>query len=1133
MNPHRLPRLLLPLFLLSGFSGYGQLLTESFDNPAFPPAGWRNANVNTDPSSISNVWIYASSAEETRPVASPHTGAGMALYDGYNYPAGDSAELVTPALDFSGGGQIRVKFWMYRDSRYQTLQDSLAVYVNTSQTAIGGTRLGVIYRHFLNSPAVAATGWYQYSFDVPAAFNGPANYIAFLAMSDYGTEMVIDDVLVEQLSGCSGTPDAGILSGPASICAGQSFTLLNSGATQASGMRYAWQSAPSASGPWSNLPAQTSPTQATVSQNSTTYYRFTDTCSSSGASAVSNVLAVTMNPFTDCYCKPPANPLHSFVDEYITGVSIAGTSLNAANGTDPATGYTQVPPTPETNTASLLQVNTYTINVTVPASPADPAQVSVWIDFNGNGSFDPDEFTNLSISGTTASGSISVPANSVTGPTGMRIRSRAVEFFEDEACTSFGSGETEDYTVTLVSSSALNGALVGVIPPNASCNPVNTVRVKLRNSGNLNIPAGAATVALYVTGANPQGPLTQSNSNELAPGDTATLSFNCSFPAAGLNVDSVFIQSLAGDVNAGDDTLVATHFTLPPAVSAPYAEDFEGAVTGWLVQQISGSGNWSLAGTVEYPDYAPPVSLAPKSGSTVALFDCYNYLAGTASRLTTPCINLPADAASGCGYVAGFYFTQDPQYLTLTDSLVILVSADGGNSFTPLGVVKRGDSTLSTQNSYTATSGKPGWTLYSFNLGQYAGQSIQLALDAYGNYGNQFAIDSFFVGPKNAAANVSLAGGNESGAALSPVISACTDAGGWTYYSDGNSARFLFGIQWDPSGSGANSAARAQATARINVNRKWYGAENSAEKMATYTLQRWWNVNLNGATLESPVNVRFFYARSEFDSIIAAKNNFIAANPGAIDEGFRWFKTVAGDFSPSPASVNFDSVVNDVELIDVNTGGATINGVLYAQFNGISSFSGGTATSGVGPTSPLPVGLLSFNAQRTGRVNKITWTTSQEINTVNFVVERSSDGRSFTAIGELPAAGNSASNVGYSFIDYTPARGVNFYRLRVFDNSGQTKFSPVRNVRNEGTADIALYPNPASDRLLVNINSDRADNAAVIVSDLNGRTLIQQQTRITEGMNYLPLHTGKLPAGTYVIRILLDQDMVIRKFNKL
>jgi hypothetical protein len=788
----------------------------------------------------------------------------------------------------------------------------------------------------------------------------------------------------------------------------------------------------------------------------------------------------------------------------------------------------QMPATPANNTADLTQLLTYTINATV---QDDPVQVSCWIDFNNNGAFDDNEYADLAVNGTLASGTITIPADAVLTQTGLRIRARFAAFDNTNDCDAFGSGETEDYLINITANNALNGALVDIITPLTGCNATSDVVVKLRNSGNQNIAANAATVALYITGANPQGPLTLTNPSELLPGDTATLTFVCSFSNNGGNLDSAIIQSLAGDILATDDVIVTEHITLPPAVNAPYAEDFEGSVSGWTVSQLSGSGVWGLGTEVTYPDYNPAYSLAPKSGSSVALFDSYNFSAGTISRASSNCINIPADANTGCGYVAGFYFTQDAQYLTLQDSMVFSVSADGGNTFTRLGVVKRNDTTLSPTQAQAPYS-FPEWRLYTFDIGQYAGATLQFALDAYSNFGNQMAFDSFFVGPKAAGGNIALAGGQETGAALSPSLTQCSDADGWTYYADANSSRYLFGIQWDPSNTGANAAAKAQATAKITVDRKWYAAEDIALQMATYTMQRYWNVELNGAVMTGPANVRFFYSQREFDSIIVAKNNFIAAN-GGTDEGFMWFKTVSGPFSPSPSSVTYESVVDDLQLENENTTGATINGVLYAQFNGITSFSGGTAASGVGPSPPLPVGLFTFNAQRVAKVNRITWTTTQEINTDRFIVERSSNGINFSSIGEVAAAGNSSSNIDYSFVDYTPVMGINFYRLKVIERNGSSKNSAVKSVRNEGTADIAVYPNPVKDMLMVNITSERIDRAIITITDMNGKLLQVKNTAITEGGNYINMNTAALAKGTYILKVQLNEDMIIRKVNKL
>ena len=1124
----------IPLFLIAGFIAKSQILTEDFEGAVFPPAGWLNDHSGgTD---LTALWETAGPAAPAGDDANgvsftvdPHTGTGMAQFRSYDFLNDNAATLTTSAVSLSTPGAKLVSFWMYREDGYPTHNDSILLYINTTTGTAGATLLGVVYRYTGLTPIVTnGNGWYKYSYVVPAGFNTATNYFIFEAVSDFGNNMFIDDITVEDFAACTGTPSAGTITGPAGACAGSQIILENTGATDADGMTYVWQSSPNAGGPWTDIPGQTSLSLATTSQTTDTYYQFVATCSNSGQSATSNVIQVTMNAQNVCYCKPPDVSLHTFINDYITNVIIQGTTLNSSNGTDAGTGYTLVPPTPASNTADLSQVTTYTVTATV--EDGGPSQVSCWFDFNNNGTFDANEFTDLTIAGTTASGSISVPADAVLAQTGFRIRARAANFTDADACGTFASGETEDYVVTITANTATNGALVDIIPPAAGCNASNDVVVKLRNSGNQNIAAGAATVALYVTGANPQGPLTQTNPALLLPGDTATLTFTGSFPLAGTNADSAVIQSLAGDINPGDDFITTSHITLPAAVNAPYVEDFEGAVPGWTVSQLAGTGTWVLSDTVYYFDYNPEYDLPAKSGTTCALFDSYSFSAGTASRLSSNCINIPADANSNCGYVAGFYFTQDAQY-TNPDSVVLKISNDGGLNFTRLGVVKRQDSTLTPSLAQQGTS-IPEWRLYSFDIGQYAGETVQFAFDAFGEFGNQMAIDSFFVGPKTVGGNVALAGGQETSASLSPSLFQCTDADGWTYYSDGNSSRYLFGVQWDPSNSGANAGARGLATAKVTVDRKWYAAENAALQLATYTMQRYWDVDLNGAAMTGPANVRFFYSQREFDSIIAAKDNFIATN-GGTDEGFLWFKTVSGEFIPSPTSVTYDAVQNAIELQNENTGGATINGVLYAQFNGITSFSGGTAASGVGPDNPLPVGLLSFNAQRAARLNMISWITTQEINTDKFIVERGTDGRNFSPIGEVAAAGNSANNINYSFIDYTPVMGINFYRLKVVERNGHTKFSGVKSVRNEGTADIAIYPNPVKDMMLVNITSERIDKAVITITDMNGKLVQVKSNAIGEGSNYININTAGMSSGTYIVKIQLTDDVVVRKVNKL
>jgi GEVED domain len=445
--------LIIPVLFLLGLTGNSQVLSESFDAPTFPPTDW--INIHTTGANALAVWERATAGalggdvNATPFFVDPHSGAGMAAFGSYNFPDGNSAFLASRAVNLAGKGPQIVTFWMYRDDGY-TAADSVSVYINTVQQLVGAGFLGKVQRYIGNAPAESgAAGWYKYSFAIPQNYNTAANYIVFNAVSSFGNNMFIDDVTVEDnpVALCSGTPVAGTISGAANVCAGTPFTLTNQGATDVPGINHAWQSAASSSGPWTNIPGQTGFAEAAgLTQTTTTWYRLADTCSASGLSSISNVFPVAMNAQEQCYCKPPAVTLHTLVEDNISNVTITGTSLNASNGTDAITGYTQVSPTPASNTANLQPATVYNITATV---INDPEQVAVWVDVDRNGTFDAGEYFNLTLSGNTATGSIAVPADAVAGLTGLRIRARFTPFTSTDACSSFGSGETEDYVVNI------------------------------------------------------------------------------------------------------------------------------------------------------------------------------------------------------------------------------------------------------------------------------------------------------------------------------------------------------------------------------------------------------------------------------------------------------------------------------------------------------------------------------------------------------------------------------------------------------------------------------------------------------------------------------------------------------------
>ena len=292
-----------------------------------------------------------------------------------------------------------------------------------------------------------------------------------------------EDYVVTIMStvGCSGTPTAGTaVSGTNPVCPSVPFNLTLNGATNASGMTYQWQSAASASGPWSNITGATG-TVYQASQLVNTWYQCVITCTASNQSATSTPVQVTTNSFLNCYCTSSST---SVADEEILNVTLS-TLNNSSTCTTTAPGPGSV--------ANMY--SNYTTSVAAPIlSPGVVYPFSVeigtcngnynnwtkaWIDFNQNGLFtDPGEMVYSSTTFTNGphieTGTVTVPTGTPQGLTRMRVVNVETTLATSvNPCGTYTWGETEDYFVnisapptcpqptapTLVSSSLTNGVI--------------------------------------------------------------------------------------------------------------------------------------------------------------------------------------------------------------------------------------------------------------------------------------------------------------------------------------------------------------------------------------------------------------------------------------------------------------------------------------------------------------------------------------------------------------------------------------------------------------------------------------------------------------------------------------------------
>lgn len=180
---------------------------------------------------------------------------------------------------------------------------------------------------------------------------------------------------------------------------------------------------------------------------------------------------------------------------------------------------------------------------------------------------------------------------------------------------------------------------------------------------------------------------------------------------------------------------------------------------------------------------------------------------------------------------------------------------------------------------------------------------------------------------------------------------------------------------------------------------------------------------------------------------------------------------------------------------------------------------------------PLPLELLDFYGEQKKEINMLRWTTSNEVQTAYFIIERGEDGLHFDAIGKTAAAGNYSGNRDYLFEDLKPLSGHNYYRLKMVDQDGSLTYSNIILLRSYGAGNkLMVFPNPTTQS--VNIRMERAirgQEAMVQLTDLKG-SVLQQRTALNG--RTLTLNMEGYSPGVYLIRMIADGEQSVWKIIK-
>ena len=184
----------------------------------------------------------------------------------------------------------------------------------------------------------------------------------------------------------------------------------------------------------------------------------------------------------------------------------------------------------------------------------------------------------------------------------------------------------------------------------------------------------------------------------------------------------------------------------------------------------------------------------------------------------------------------------------------------------------------------------------------------------------------------------------------------------------------------------------------------------------------------------------------------------------------------------------------------------------------------------------MPLNLLTFRGSSQNNSTLLDWETANEINTSQFIIERSIDGRNFSRIGAVAAAGTSNINNKYSFTDYNVAdhsSSILYYRLKMVDKDGAFTYSKVVMISLPFiTGRVSVFPNPSSHEVNVTITTSTEGKVQLNLVDNTGRVVLQNSTWVKRGNNSFDMNIRNLSTGFYYLNVTgtgLDQKVKLEK----
>jgi len=166
--------------------------------------------------------------------------------------------------------------------------------------------------------------------------------------------------------------------------------------------------------------------------------------------------------------------------------------------------------------------------------------------------------------------------------------------------------------------------------------------------------------------------------------------------------------------------------------------------------------------------------------------------------------------------------------------------------------------------------------------------------------------------------------------------------------------------------------------------------------------------------------------------------------------------------------------------------------------------------------------LSSFSGSSVNNKRNLKWTLTEGNDAAGIVLEKSANGTSFQTLAEFRANFEDKSTNEFSYSDSKDFDETAYYRLAIFNKEGKVQYSNVLHFAAEkNTMDqLAVYPSMVQSATTINYTSKERQSAVIMVTDLSGRTVKQQNVLLQEGTNSIQVSGfDQYRKGNYIVSV--------------